>query len=56
MTHSCLETSKNDETLVLSFHFVSFVLNVIVSVDNGLKQSHILQTMPNRLLYIYFFS
>ena len=55
MTHSRLERWKNDERLVLSFHFVSFVLNVIVFVYNGLKQSHILQTMPNRLLQIYFF-
>ena len=46
---------KNDERLVLSFHFVSFVLNVIAFVYNGLKQSHILQTMPNHLLQIYFF-
>ena len=46
---------KNDERLLLSFHFVLFVLNVIIFVYNGLKQSHILQTMPNRLLQIYFF-
>ena len=46
---------KNDERLVLSFHFVSFILNVIVFVYNGLKQSHILQTMRKRLLQIYFF-
>ena len=51
MTHSRLERWKNDERLVLSFHFVSFVLNVIVFVYNGLKQSHIL----NGLLQIYFF-
>ena len=55
MTHSHLGRWKNDERLVLSFHFVSFVLNVIVFVYNGLKQSHILQTMPNRLLQILFF-
>ena len=54
MTHSHLGRWKNDERLVLSFHFVSFVLNVIF-VYNGLKQSHILQIMPNRLLQIYFF-
>ena len=55
MMHLHHERWKNDERLVLSFHFVSFVLNVIVFVYNGLKQSHILQTMPNRLLQIYFF-
>ena len=38
-----------------SFHFVSFILKVIVFIYNGLKQSCILQTMPNRLLQIYFF-
>ena len=46
---------KNDERFLLSFHFVLFVLNVIIFVYNGLKQNHILQTMPNRLLQIYFF-
>ena len=55
MTHSRLGRWKNDERLVLSFHFVLFVLNVIVFVYNELKQSHVLQTMPNRLLQIYFF-
>ena len=55
MMHSCLERLKNDERLVLSFHYVSLVLNVIAFVYNGLKQSHILQTMPNCLLQIFFF-
>ena len=56
MTHQRLKRRKNYERLVLSFHFVLFVLNVIVFLYNGLKQSHILQTMSNRLLQIYFFS
>ena len=55
MTHSYLARWKKDERLVLSFHFVSFVLNVIVFVYNKSKQSHILQTMPTRLLQFYFF-
>ena len=37
------------------FCFVSFVLNVIVFVYKGLKQSLIQQTKSNRLLHIYFF-
>ena len=55
MTHQRLERIKNDERLVLSFYFVSLVLNVVIFVYNGSKQSHILQTMPNCLLQIYFF-
>ena len=55
MTHSRLERWKNDGELVLSFHFVSFILNVIVFIYNGLKESHILQAMPNCLLQIYCF-
>ena len=47
---------KNYERPVLSFYFVSFVLNVSVFDYNGLKQSLILQTKPNRLLQISFFS
>ena len=35
--------------------FVSIVLNVIVFVYNGLKQSLIQQAKPNRLLQISFF-
>ena len=46
---------KNYERPVLSFYFVSFVLNVSVFDYNGLKQSLILQTKPNRLLQISFF-
>ena len=56
MTHQRLERRKNDERRVHSLYFVSFVLNVIVLVYSGLKQNHILQTMSNRLLQIYFFS
>ena len=37
----------------LHFHFVSFVLDVIVFDYNGLKQSLILQTKPNRLLQFF---
>ena len=37
------------------FYFFSFNLNVVLFVYNGLKQSHVLRTMPNRLLQIYFF-
>ena len=55
MTDQRLERIKNDERLVLSFYFVSLVLNVVVFVYNGSKQSHILQTMPYCLLQIYFF-
>ena len=46
---------KNYERLVLYFYFVLFVLNMIVFIYNGLKQSLILQTEPNRLLQISFF-
>ena len=55
MTHYCLKRRKIYERFVLYFYFVSFVLNVIVSIYNGLKQSLILQTEPNRLLQISFF-
>ena len=55
MTHYRLKRWKIYERLVLYFYFVSLVLNVIVSIYNGLKQSLILQTEPNRLLQISFF-
>ena len=55
MTHYCLKRRKIYERFVLYFYFVSFVLNVIVFIYNGLKQSLILQTEPNRLLQISFF-
>ena len=55
MTHYCLKRGKIYEGFVPYFYFVSFVLNVIVSIYNGLKQSLILQTEPNRLLQISFF-
>ena len=51
MTHSHLGRWKNDERLVLSSHFVSFVLNVIGFVYNGLKQSHILQPFITDLFF-----
>ena len=51
---SALKEEKNEGD-ALSFCFVSFVLNVIVFVYNGLKQSLIQQTKPNRLLQISFF-
>ena len=50
ITHWRLKRRKTYERLVLSFYFVSFVLNVIVFVRNGLKQ-----TKPNRLFQIPFF-
>ena len=46
---------KKYERVVLSFCIVSFVLNVIILVYNGLKQSFILQTKPNRFLQISLF-
>ena len=46
---------KKIRTIVIYFCFVSFVLNVIVFVYKGLKQSLIQQTKPNRLLQISFF-
>ena len=49
ITHWRLKRRKTYERLVLSFYIVSFVLNVIVSVCNGLKQ-----TKPNRLFQIPF--
>ena len=55
ITHWRLKRRKTDERLALSFYIVSFVLNVIVFVRNGLKQSLILQTKPNRLFQIPFF-
>ena len=55
ITHWRLKRRKTYERLVLSFYIVSFVLNVIVFVRNGLKQSLILQTKPNRLFQIHFF-
>ena len=55
ITHWRLKRRKTYERLVLSFYIVSFVLNVIVFVRNGLKQSLILQTKPNRLFQIPFF-
>ena len=50
ITHWRLKRRKTYERLVLSFYIVSFVLNVIVFVRNGLKQ-----TKPNRLFQIPFF-
>ena len=50
ITNQRLKRRKTYERLVLSFYIVSFVLNVIVSVCNGLKQ-----TKPNRLFQIPFF-
>ena len=50
ITHWRLKRRKTYEQLVLSFYIVSFVLNVIVFVRNGLKQ-----TKPNRLFQIAFF-
>ena len=50
ITHWRLKRRKTYERLVLSFYFVSFVLNVIVFVRNGLKQ-----TKPSRLFQIPFF-
>ena len=55
ITHWRLKRRKTYERLVLSFYIVSFVLNVIVFVRNGLKQSLILQTKPNRLFQFPFF-
>ena len=40
---------------MLSFGFVWFILNVIVFVYNGLKESLILQTKPRSFLHISFF-
>ena len=42
------------QRLAPSFYFVAFVLNVIVFLYNGLKQSRILQRKPNHLLQISF--
>ena len=50
ITHWRLKIRKTYEGLALSFYIVSFVLNVIVFVRNGLKQ-----TKPNRLFQIPFF-
>ena len=50
ITHWRLKRRKTYERLVLSFYIVSFVLNVIVFVRNGLKQ-----TKANRLFQIPFF-
>ena len=50
ITHWRLKRRKTYERLVLSFYIVSFVLNVIVFVRNGLKQ-----TKPNHLFQIPFF-
>ena len=46
---------KNYERPLLSFCLVWFVVNVLVFVCNGLKQSLILQAKPNRFLQISFF-
>ena len=46
---------EKNEGVVLSFCFVSFILNVIVFVYIGLKQSLILLTKPNRFSLISFF-
>ena len=54
MTQQRLEKRKNYQRLVPSFYFVSFVLNVIVFLYNGLKQSLILQIKPNHLLQVSF--
>ena len=50
ITHWRLKRRKTYERLVLSFYIVSLVLNVIVFVRNGLKQ-----TKPNRLFQIPLF-
>ena len=55
MTHQYLERKKNYQRPLLSFSLVWFVVNVLVFVCNGLKQSVILQANPNRFLYISFF-
>ena len=52
---STLKEKRKYEWVVLSWFFVLFVLNVIVFVYNGLKQSLILQTKPNHLLEISSF-
>ena len=44
-----LERRKKQEQVVIYFYFVLFVLNVTF-VYNGLKQSLIQQTKPNRLI------
>ena len=49
--YNALREEKNRRTCT----FFLFVLNVIVLVYNGWKQSIILQTKPNRLLQISFF-
>ena len=49
-----LKEEKKYEQVVLSFCFVSFVLNVYVFVYNGSKQSLSLQTKPIRFLQIFF--
>ena len=52
---NALKEERKRETVVLFFLFFFFVLNLIVFVYNGLKQSLILKTKPNCFLQICSF-
>ena len=55
MMHQRHERNEKYKQLVLSFYFVSFFLNAIAFIYNGLKQSLILEAKSNCFLQISFF-